>query len=211
MSDERLREAERRWRETGAVEDEARFLIEQVRLGELTTPRLRLAAYCDHDGAREALAEAARRPGPPQLWIYGLEEWGPQVVARAAVAAAYSVLPLVEKEQPSMAHTPRHHLEVADAWICRGGAPPDSRTNQASWPEGTRPEVIAAACAAHAALRSTGKDGASAAGTALVSALEAAGDESPLVAIRFELVAHALDRADPVRARVDARERASGP
>ena len=29
MSDERLREAERRWRETGAVEDEARYLLER--------------------------------------------------------------------------------------------------------------------------------------------------------------------------------------
>ena len=44
MSDERLRELERRWKETGSVEDEAAWLSERVRAGELTEERLRLAA-----------------------------------------------------------------------------------------------------------------------------------------------------------------------
>ena len=33
MTDERLRELERRWKETGSAEDEAAFLLEQVRAG----------------------------------------------------------------------------------------------------------------------------------------------------------------------------------
>jgi hypothetical protein len=36
MSDERLRELERRWKETGSVEDEAKYLAERVRVGDLT-------------------------------------------------------------------------------------------------------------------------------------------------------------------------------
>ena len=36
MSDTALRNLERRWRETGTVEDEARYLSERLRAGELT-------------------------------------------------------------------------------------------------------------------------------------------------------------------------------
>ena len=36
MSDEHLRELERRWKETASVEDEAAFLREQVRVGDLS-------------------------------------------------------------------------------------------------------------------------------------------------------------------------------
>ncbi|MEZ6189561.1 MAG: hypothetical protein R3F62_31745 [Planctomycetota bacterium] len=35
MSDERLRELERRWKETGAGEDETAYLLERVRVGNL--------------------------------------------------------------------------------------------------------------------------------------------------------------------------------
>ena len=45
MTDERLRELERCWRESGSVEDEAAWLRERVRVGELSEARLRLAAY----------------------------------------------------------------------------------------------------------------------------------------------------------------------
>ena len=55
MSDAKLRELERRWKETGAVEDEAAYLLERVRVGELTQERLELAAYCGHDGAKRAI------------------------------------------------------------------------------------------------------------------------------------------------------------
>ena len=44
MSDARLRELERRWRESGSTEDEAAYLRERVRVGDLTQERLELAA-----------------------------------------------------------------------------------------------------------------------------------------------------------------------
>ncbi len=52
MSDEKLRELERRFKETGSVEDEAAWLKERVRVGDLTQERLELAAYCGHEGAK---------------------------------------------------------------------------------------------------------------------------------------------------------------
>ena len=36
MSDSNLRGLERRWRETGSVDDEAAYLRERVRVGDLT-------------------------------------------------------------------------------------------------------------------------------------------------------------------------------
>lgn len=46
MSDSRLRTLERRWIETGRVEDEAAWLRERLRWGELSEEQLGLAARC---------------------------------------------------------------------------------------------------------------------------------------------------------------------
>ena len=59
MSDERLRELERRWKETRAVQDEAACLSERVRSGNLDRERLRLAAYLGNEASREALGEGS--------------------------------------------------------------------------------------------------------------------------------------------------------
>lgn len=47
--DDRVREAERRWRLTGSVTDEAAWLRERARVGELGPTRLSLARHCGHD------------------------------------------------------------------------------------------------------------------------------------------------------------------
>lgn len=54
MSDQKLRELERRWGETGSVEDEATYLRELVRAGHLAQGRLQLAANCGCVAARMA-------------------------------------------------------------------------------------------------------------------------------------------------------------
>jgi hypothetical protein len=59
MSDERLRMLERRWKETGAVEDEAAYLQERLRTGDLARDKLELAAYLGYPGARAALGGEA--------------------------------------------------------------------------------------------------------------------------------------------------------
>ena len=75
MSDTKLRELERRWKETGAVEDEAAYLLERVRVGDLTQERLELAAYCGHEGARNCitLRSARREPIDHRAWVDGLD------------------------------------------------------------------------------------------------------------------------------------------
>lgn len=65
MSDARLRELERRWRETGAVDDEAAYLLERVRSGDLDSRRLHAAADCGHAAACAALG---REPSQDAGW-----------------------------------------------------------------------------------------------------------------------------------------------
>lgn len=63
MSDARLRELERAWRETGATADRAAWLKERVRTGALRRERLALAAHLGDEAARGALGGEA----PPRL------------------------------------------------------------------------------------------------------------------------------------------------
>ena len=63
MSDARLRELERRFKETGATEDEAALLLGRVRAGDLEPTRLDLAAQRpqgDEAALRARLAADAR-------------------------------------------------------------------------------------------------------------------------------------------------------
>ena len=59
MSDERLRELERRWQETGAVEDKAAYLRARLRADDLERKRLELAAYLGDAAARDVLGADA--------------------------------------------------------------------------------------------------------------------------------------------------------
>lgn len=65
MSDRRLRELERRWKESQSVEDEGNYLRERVRVGDLTEQQLALAAHWGHEGASRALGRAWK---PTDLW-----------------------------------------------------------------------------------------------------------------------------------------------
>lgn len=58
MGDEQVRAAERRWRESGTLEDEAAFLHARVRAGELPEARVRWAAACGHEAAARAIEGA---------------------------------------------------------------------------------------------------------------------------------------------------------
>jgi hypothetical protein len=90
MSDQNVRALERRWNETGAVEDEAAYLQARVRAGELSQERLDVASWVGYAAARLA------RPQPPlepEAWIAGVEQRGPDVVKRVAFAAAWARAP----------------------------------------------------------------------------------------------------------------------
>lgn len=85
MSDERLRELERRWKESETVEDEAAWLKERVRVGDLEWSRLELAACLGHEAA-VAVAPPGFKPSWGD-WIYrlGTGHWGLESSLRAFV------------------------------------------------------------------------------------------------------------------------------
>ena len=121
MSDQKLRELECRWRETGSVEDEAAYLRQRVRVGDLTQERLELAAYCGHEGA-----SAATNLGPPRLglegWACGLSAFGQAVSVRALVALGRLQLATWELLYPED-HTQREALESAEQWLLSQAGP----------------------------------------------------------------------------------------
>jgi hypothetical protein len=89
VTDDRLREAERVYRESGDVSAEARLLRERARAGTLAPERLELAAELGYEGARAALDLPARRNSHSlRDVVRGLERFGQEVVVRAALVVA---------------------------------------------------------------------------------------------------------------------------
>lgn len=92
--DDAVRAAERRYRASGALEDEVAWLRERLRIGDLTRERCELAAFMGHPAATTALAldcaghAACLRCGAGPAVMEGLAERGPEANLRAAVAAA---------------------------------------------------------------------------------------------------------------------------
>lgn len=118
MTDARLRELERRWRESGAERDHARFLVERLRTGELSLDRARLAAHLGDAAARAALG-LAREPhdlAGQRAWAAALSDWGREVPGRAGVAAARLVLPVFDRGlNPDP--RPRRALRAAEQFL----------------------------------------------------------------------------------------------
>ncbi|MCW8137454.1 MAG: hypothetical protein KIT58_00945 [Planctomycetota bacterium] len=89
MSDQKLRELERRWRETGSPDDKAAYLLERVRVGDLTQERLELAAYCGHEGARRAVGlEPTTESGPFGPWVARVVGQSQEVAIQVALIVA---------------------------------------------------------------------------------------------------------------------------
>lgn len=93
MTDTKLRELERRWRETGSVEDEAAYLLERVRVGSLLTEHLELAAFVGHAGAAAALnLPVLAVPRDCIELARGLLNWGAEPLVGAVAAFAQNGL-----------------------------------------------------------------------------------------------------------------------
>jgi len=121
VSDERLREAERRWKESGSVVDEARYLQERVRVGNLTKERLELAAYCGHEGASR-LCTTVNPPADLKEWLFGLTRFSipTSTLQRASAACALRVLATMSPADKSHPHW--HLCESAlTAWATAPG------------------------------------------------------------------------------------------
>lgn len=86
MSDERLRELERRARETGAADDQAAWLVERLRRGRLSTRKLEAAAHCGHEGARLVVGTKGD-PEPTREWARRLAVPGDRELTLVALTA----------------------------------------------------------------------------------------------------------------------------
>lgn len=115
MADLALRDLERRWRLSGAPDDEARWLIARHRLGELDLSRLELAACCDHAAAGQALLALGVTPSPTS-WVTDVRRWGDDVCVRATLAAARRALPVWQDAFPDDAR-PAAVLDLVERWL----------------------------------------------------------------------------------------------
>jgi hypothetical protein len=94
MSDQELRELERRYRQSGDATDEAAWLGARLRVGDVDRSRVELCAWLDHAPARVALGDEA--PGPLVLvarerldeQLLPLERYGRDAVIGGFVAIA---------------------------------------------------------------------------------------------------------------------------
>jgi len=115
MTDEKLRALERRWRESGSVQDEAAWLQERVRQGALSREMLELAAYCGHGASRHILCHKFEVVFDEE-WPAGLSSWGTRVIFRA-IALMLLVDELAdEKTTPEKAFA-NALLSIAVRWI----------------------------------------------------------------------------------------------
>ena len=53
MSDDRLRKLENRWRQESTLQNEVAYLLERIRVGDLTRHQVNLACYLEHPAAIE--------------------------------------------------------------------------------------------------------------------------------------------------------------
>ena len=97
MGDERLQALERAWRSTRSRTDEAAYIRERMRAGEVDPMRVELAARCGCDGAADALGLPA---GPDPEWREALLEWEPEG-PRAAIRA--NLLALADEPEFALA------------------------------------------------------------------------------------------------------------
>jgi len=117
LTDSRLRELERRWKESGRVDDEAAYLLEKVRVGELAQEKLELAAYCYYQPAILALGDSAPCRHFDLLYHVGeLGRWGKETCVRAAVTAAQSVYATWSSYYPDD-YRPRRATQSAIHWV----------------------------------------------------------------------------------------------
>lgn len=143
MSDQRLREFERHWRDTGSLQDEAAYLRERLRVGDLSQDQVELAAYCGHEAARRlSLADWTERTvsnGDQRVedlqslidWLKGLGRWGPRVCAQVAHEVAKEAYKLHETRLPEQVAT---ELQALRAWAIALGPLPISASGDDWWP-----------------------------------------------------------------------------
>lgn len=113
--DEELRRLQRQ-ANAGDHDAAARLLVRRLRIGELGREGVELAAYLGHDAASRAVPELDPETEGREALVEGLARWGKEAFVRAAVAAAYAVLPRFE-EVLTHDDKPRKAIAQAEEWI----------------------------------------------------------------------------------------------
>jgi len=116
VTDSKLRELERRWKEIGSVEDEARYLLERVRVGDLEREKLELAAYCGHEAAALALTPDNPEPADVEDLLALLEQRQRLLLPLFGWSAAAEALPIWERAHPEH-KAPRAVAGMLKAWL----------------------------------------------------------------------------------------------
>ncbi len=228
MADVDLRELERRFRASGLLEDEAAWLRARVQAGDLEQSRLELAAYCGHEVARLVSTPSAP-PVDLEDWVRGLGRWGAAPCQLACLQSARLCLPLWETHvaadmRPGEALALAEDLHVgigsrdqvqAAAEAAYGAA----ETYYDAWQPEPAPGVgdagMAACYAAQAAAAEELQEVLSYATSAILDAdcaliaptLERQAGRDIRSEIEPVIGAWALGLHDPVRERVEARQR----
>lgn len=138
--DASLQALERRWRQTGAAEDEARWLLARLRAGDLPRERLVFAADLGHEGACVALnrpvdrAEAVERlrGGDPSQAALG--RLGRVGLVRLALAAVEEHRDLVAAHAGPVHRLAVDLLAAVRAWCLDPAAPRAARVGAAAEP-----------------------------------------------------------------------------
>lgn len=232
MGDARLREVERRWKETGAVEDESVYLLERLRSGLLDRQMIELALYLGHPACvlvvercasdpmapvfgrvrrleaevkagRIVAADSEVRPARAALLLESLQGWGKPTCIRALVALGRGLCSTRASGLNAM-------IEAGEDWIVNVDRFVAALFRQRS-PGVTGVGRDLAASLAYGIWASILTDqeyvGSSAGGC--LKKHEELDLERVRGCLRDELVPWALDYSDAVRERVEARQRGS--
>lgn len=159
MSDDALRELERRFRASGDPADEARWLAESVRAGRLARERVELAAFVGHPAAALALGCApgshdagarARTDGAGSpladdeqavtRWLAAFDDAGRIAVVHAAVTLLRASFADVPSPRAELAQA----LTLLEAW-CRSGSAQGAATIVGHEPQVARRRELLAA------------------------------------------------------------------
>lgn len=135
MSDAVLLELKRTWEASGAVADEVAYLEHRVRVGELRTELLDLAAHCGSEAACRVLGRTPARPDYGDDWARAFARFATprtQRVGGVILAAIYAACPDVTQpdvdaiEAAEFERLLPHRIQFANALnASRGDQLPD--------------------------------------------------------------------------------------
>lgn len=200
MTDSHLRELERRFRASGSAEDEAAWLLERVRNGDVSQEDAELASYLGHEAACRVFGSS----GPPTSGA---------ALARARLALAWLEVRAWESDYCQPSPDDREALSLIDAWVAASVTPHLMRKINLVSRRSLKCRRL------HLFLLDIlRREGAPSGESASLpegpewdgGLLADSWREKSEAAIRDELVPWILGYTDPVRERVEAREAASG-